>query len=353
MKSNKLTFSLVCLVMLLAIGLVFAPMSIEAHETGELGPAKVKYNPTHPTITLSVPNALPRDEIEAGNTSDNSVINVSSAADIQMLRPNSAGELKIQLASDVLLDIGDFAAADFTLRGFDSDGLPVGTLIADAGITVAHADTNNIDGKHFEVSIDGGDAGIDSATSSNLATLYIILKVATVTNIDPAIHPLAADHPTNQVSNSLKVALVDDPDDSTTTDVDEDVPTVISVMRVPNVTTPVSGPFTLEVVLSEMPEGDVGPGFFTSENGTITKVDAGAPYDLGVDDNNDGDTDDVGESAAETNNPAATGFDDKFYPYYLAVTPEFDVDDPAMVTIKVNDFMDTNQQTCLNKGAEL
>ena len=338
MQSNKWTFSLASLVMLIAIGLVMAPLSVMAHPEKKTiaGQKDVEKDPKHPTLTLSVPDALPRGETE--NTAANSVIDASSATDIQMIRPASNGTLKIQLKSDVLVDVGAFAASDFTLTGFDSSGFPIGTLVADAGITVAHADTTNPDGKNFEVSIDGGGAGIDSSTSSDLATLYIVVDAGAVTNIDPAIHPSFTAHPVSNISASLKIMLVDDnADDGDGNDATgPSDPRVISVTRVPDVSTPVSGPFTLEVVLSEMPEGDVGPGFFTPTNGTITKVDAGAPYDQ------DSDLTD-GDDAATDENEMATGFDDKYYPYYLAVTPKLDIDDPAMVTIKVNDFMDTNQ----------
>lgn len=376
MTSFKWTFSLASLVMILAIGLVFAPVGI-AHEANEkIAGANNKLNPAHPALTLSVPSALPRGE--TANNTTNSVIDVDSMAEIQMLAPTFSGTdgdnpLKIQVASD--MNLGRMSSAGFELTGtdfvinrFDMNGFALPTVtITDTNVTVADADATNPDGKNFVVSIGSNVLGADQDAIDDIYTLYVNTKDAAVTNnldarlfIDANKRAHLGKH-ASAPSKTIKIMLVRDNIDGGTDGEGSggqvySTPGVHSVMRVPDVTTPVSGAFTVEVVLSEMPAGDVGPGFFTAMNGTIDNVDAGLPYDIAAvvreatDLNGDTDTDDPGEAAiavaaVAANNPLTTGYDDKFYPYYLTVTPKLDLakDQQHEVTIKVNNFMDTAQ----------
>ena len=352
MTSYKWTFSLASLVMLLAIGLIFAPMSVVAHEAEvDIGGAKVKKNPAHPDVTISVPDALPRGVTEANA---GTAMDVSSAPGIQM----TAGvTIRIKAQSSLRVRLTDFVGADVSLSGFDMNGLPValtGQTTAGTGITVINDDTDQ-DGLVGTADTDGGDGNakdfliqidLPNALGSGVSvdTLYVSVNGKAVTSIEPDIPSGFEAHPVSNPSNQLKIELVTDPDDAKTVDVDEDMPIVNSVTRVPNVTTPVSGAFTVEVKLSEMPASTVDASFFTIENGTIDRVDPGTPMDEAE-----------GQKAATEDNSMATGFDDKIYPYYLTITPKFDLEKGKvhMVKLTVNDFEDTRQPVAKKYAAGL
>ena len=354
MQSNKWTFSLASLVMFLAIGLIFAP-TVMAHETKpkNAAGAEVAGNPHHPTVELSVPSAYPRGITAA---TAGSSVDVSTMDGIQMLEI-AAGSFWVQAKWSVFVtldgtaaaaDANSFDPADILLEGFDANGFPV-TIPDTPAIVIRNAVDTNRDGTAdaTEMTADGINYQIgipNDRVPDTVATLYVSVKDASLINPDPTIHPLHKAHPTSVVSAKLKIELVDDPDDSNTTGVDEDVPLVNSVTRVPNVTTPVSGAFTVEVKLSEMPASTVDASFFTIMNGTIDRVDPGTPMD----------EIEAAEAVTEDNS-MATGYDDKVYPYYLTITPKFDLakDTVHMVKLKVNNFEDTNQPVANEYAAGL
>ncbi|MDE0466574.1 MAG: hypothetical protein OYL97_05920 [Candidatus Poribacteria bacterium] len=354
MTSLKWTFSLASLVMLIAIGLVFAPIAVDAHkaQVTKADGSKFDIDPAHPKLTLSVSAAH----------------DLSSADGVQVMRPAVADdEIIVQISSDQIISVAakatDAAGAadanaldilDFVIVAFDKDGLPltVPNLNLDtAGPTLTVGNPNN--GKNAILTISQ-----ESATNwAMIDKLFISVKREILTNANPALTGDERPHAKNFASNRLTIQLVgaDDGDPEyaaygEATNVAAGTPGVVSITRVldrSGFDAPVGVPFNVRIILTEKPKeftkdhvmvegggATVGAPVMGSPielpmnaDGTALAIDADFRRGIGGGYATDGD-------ATATDVPKPTGNDDMFYQYLVTITPNAGVDAELMVSVK-------------------
>ena len=343
MLSNKWTFSLTYLVMLVAIGFIVTP-GVIAHESAEIvlaDGAKIKVNPDHPKPTLSVSEAH----------------DVSSAEGAQVVRPTADIDIVISIDFSTLVnvlanpgtpaltattlvkaDAGKFDLSDISISAYDEDGVPVPAPAINAdGSTSVLATGNPNNGKNAELRIsfeDGGAVGAETAAWDAIDTLYVIVPESKFLNADPTLIPKAYDHAVSVRSDALKIELVGaeagnagyrtPPYDQTNDAVAAGTPGVVSITRALGATgfaSAVTGAFDVRIILTEEPAA-FDASHILVENGTASAPVAGSPIE-------DLDSEYAGGGYDDTQTtvtnaaflPQATGRDGEHHQYLVTITP--------------------------------
>ena len=349
MLSNKWTFSLTYLVMLVAIGFAMGLMvtpDATAHEVEVevAGSAdKIKVNPDHPKPTLSVSEAYDVSVAEGAQVNRPAdqeqdpvypiVISIDFSTLVTVVEKTDATAITAE--ADATASVFDIT--DITISAYNEDGLPVPapTLnVLQNGAILTLGNPNN--GKNAVLTIPFG-ALATPAVWTDIDTLYVIVPESKFLNTDPALTPEAAPHAVSVRSDVLKIEVVgaDDgnagyrepPYNATDDAVADGVPGVVSITRALGATgfaSAVTGPFDIRIILTEEPaEFTAAHIVVEDENGaasgtasapvagspieTLTATYAGGGYVDGATDN--------------TMLPAATGRDDEYQQYLVTITP--------------------------------
>ena len=370
MLSNKWTFSLTYLVMLIAVGFAMGLMvtpDATAHEleVAVAGSAdKIKVNPDHPKPTLSVSDAHDK----------------SAAEFAQVLRPDANNPIVISIDFSTLVSIlpkttnvaataspDAFDMTDITISAYDEDGVPVMAPAINEDTSTSELDVGNPNtGKNALLTIvfedgDATDAAAAAAVWDAIDTLYVIVPESKFKNADPTLIPKASAHAVSVRSDVLKIELVGADvgiakysaygnDDAA--QVAAGTPGVVSITRALGATgfaSAVTGPFDVRIILTEEPAA-FDASHILVENGTASAPVAGLPIDGGVEgtgrDNGDltsayaggGYPDTDADAGADSNLPEATGRDNKYHQYLVTITPT-----PGFVgdvTVSVAEFDD-------------
>ena len=360
MLSNKWTFSLTYLVMLVAvgfaIGLIVTP-GVIAHESKEIvlaDGAKIKVNPDHPKPTLSVSDA---DDVSAADgdqvqrptgATDSIVVSIDFSTLVDVL-----AELASSASAAVEADANRFDITDISITAYNEDGVPVAApAINTDSSTSSLAVGNPATGKSAVLTIAFG-ADDDAEAWAAIDTLYLMVDEKKFINADLTLNPNASAHAVNARSDVLKIELVGVHDGdakysayeetaSVGTGTGVGTPGVVSITRALGPTgfaSAVTGPFDVRIILTEEPVAFTADHIVV-ENGTASAPVKGSPIESGdltsiyagggyVD--TDGDPDD-------TTLPETTGRDDEYQQYLVTITPNAGF--VGDVTVSVAQFED-------------
>ena len=305
MLSNKWTFSLTSLVVILA--LAFVGHSAMAAEFG---------------VALSV----------------GSGVDASSADGIQVDRtidPEgdlTTGEVAIMIRTDKVVDLqsdtdqsatGDNAVASETMLGKD-DFMVIaynefgGTVTAPALSNVTAVD--DPDGKNFMATL--------SAPADSVTRILVYLAKHKVEVADPRADLTDgvrnADGKNAEASIAIHYVAADGV-----------APTVYSIRRASNPLLPVTAATeNVIILLSEQPKA------FTKDHVDATNATWGDPVALvAIPEDNDGLDNTLTGTGQEADNMPSTGRDDKLYPYVLTITPKYENKNDIVVKVKAFEDM--------------
>ena len=396
MLSNKMTFSLTSLVMLLAIGLVFTPVTMAADPVG------AEPIPVLNTIDVSAAAGAQVEVFEAigGGGSPTGTaeqlpiaglaMNVNSQAKIDMLTAtdkltdgmeffirlktgmaalDSRGanlenpadhpdaedpdDGRAALAADVrLIGPGSLHIHDVLIMYYDKNGIWIAEVINEAGSMISHRSESFPDGRNFRVMIAAADIpmGARYMTSS--------LPAGAFQNADPAdvLKSRIGNAPLNMnVASTIPGKADNAPTPLHLILVQEDIdnPKVVSIVRVvPTAaagqsrftSAAVTGPFNVRVTFTEEPRdfalANMGDRF-EIENGAVTAVVPGNPFYV-TPDASEGDytpnIDTTGLPDGTDSVPTPTGRDARYHTYLLTVTPN--VAGATFVEMRLKSFQD-------------
>ena len=383
LSKTKLTFSLTCLVVLLAFGLIcFVPFASandgdEAHVDSAGKKTKGTIGP-HVDFSTTLSAAESMMDVSFRGDGD--------ANNIQIMR-RDATEKTLQLLAkfgvvvhlsdpaitgedneDALAErTGAFEIADVVIDAYDEKGRALGLLDTAAEtvdvVTLSHRDPNN-PGKEFLIQIDEArlvaayTAVRGGGASLTIGTLIISIGPQAVQDATLAevIKQRKGEHEPhwNARSNVFQIDFVM---------MDTGAPEVVTIDRIldRSAFSPIeTGPFNVRVILTEEPRMGTASGLTTDMiqvdgGGSATAVVAGLTIEGGVDD--DGrttgdltlgmigtyyvaganDTDAVAITAAvpaDNIPPVATGRDNEYYTYSVTITPNAGVTGDLTVSIK-------------------
>ena len=194
MLSNKWTFSLTYLVMLIAIGFIVTP-GVVAHESAEIvlaDGAKIKVNPAHPTVAISVSEAddvsfaegfqVNRPLADALQAFVNPiVISIDFSTLVSVVPKGGGAPTEDEDATASVFDI-----TDITISAYNEDNVPVTApvLNANMGVTLDVGNPNN--GKNALLTIPWAAlAGFDDGAWADIDTLYVMVDEKKFKNADP------------------------------------------------------------------------------------------------------------------------------------------------------------------------
>ena len=350
MLSNKMTFSLTILVMLLAIGFIVAPYGI-AHEVKDhvlADGSKITFNPAHPKPTLSVASnydlsSADGPQVMRGN--DISVLIDFSTPVTILEEPESNASDAVEANTDSV-DISDIVIA-----AYNKDGIPVTAPALNAATSASALTRGNPDnGKNAILVIDSG-----ALTDwSDIDTLYISIPQTKFKNADRTLNAQAAAHAVNVTSNVLVITLVDaddgdakyykppygDDDAISPTAITDGngIPGVVSITKTLDAsgfTQAEGGAFTVRVILTEEPKA------FTAAHILVDGATAtvGAPV-MGLPIEEDDLTAAIAGGGYASDNvlPDPTGRDNMYHQYRVMITPAAGFD--GKLTVSVAQFED-------------
>ena len=396
LSKTKLTFSLTCLVVLLAFGLIcFVPFASandgdEAHvdSAGKKTKGTIGVHADF-SVTLSAAESMMDVSFRGDGSADNIQI---------MRRADAESTLQLLATFGVVVHLDDpkitappvsgddereglkertgaFEIADVVIDAYDEKGRALGLLDTAAEtvdvVTLSHRDPNN-PGKEFLIQIDetrlveAYTAVRGGGASLTIGTLIISIPPETVQDatLSEVIRQRKGEHVPhwNVVSNVFRIdfAEVDDggakyhtlPLATSPAFVTAGTPGVVSIDRILDRSTfaPIeTGPFNVRVILTEEPRMGDASGLTTDMiqvdgGGSATTVVAGLTYEeltlamVGsysvVDGGGTADTDDPEDDDL----PEATGRDNEYYTYSVTITPDSGVD--GDLTISIKQFMD-------------
>ena len=398
MLSNKWTFSLTSLVVLIAFGLICAvPFALandgdEAHvdkaglkKKGTVGPHvdfSVTLSAAESMMDVSFRGDANADNIQIMRSTDSAGARAPDEATIQLLAtfgvvvnlsdpvdPDSAVDAPVPALT---ARAGAFSIADVVIDAYDEKGRALGLLSTAAEtvevVTLSHRDPNN-PGKEFLIQIDearlveaytiarGGGASL------TIGTLIISIPPQTVQDatLSEVIRQRKGEHIPhwNVVSNVFQIDFVM---------MDTGAPEVVTIDRIldRSAFSPIeTGPFNVRVILTEEPRMGLESGLTTDMiqvdgGGSATAVVAGLTIDGGLDDadplvrtqgdlthgmigtyyiageGDDADAVAEAEDVTDTDTaiPDATGRDNEYYTYSVTITPDAGVTGDLTISIK-------------------
>ena len=354
MLSNKMTFSLTILVMLLAIGFIVAPYGI-AHEKKDLVLAdgsKITFNPAHPKPTLSVASNYDLSSADGPQvmrptaTTDISVL-IDFSTPVTILEEPASNTAAVVAANADSVDISDIMIA-----AYNKDGIPVTAPAINAEASASTLMRGNPDnGKNAILVIDGA-----ALTDwSGIDTLYISIPQTKFKNADRTLNVHEKDHAVNVASDVLIITLVDADDgnakyfkspyatadaispDSTVTDGissgGNGTPGVVSITKTLDAsgfTQAEGGAFTVRIILTEEPKAFTAAHILV--DGTTATI--GTPV-MGLPIKETELTAAIagGGYASDNALPDPTGRDSMYHQYRVMITPAAGFDGNLVVSV--------------------
>ena len=329
MLSNRMTFSLTCLIALFAFSLICGVPSVLAHDGDE---AHIQLDGSKAKSTVKPHFGFAVKLIAAESMMDVSYRGDGADDNIQIMRSETATETTISLLArfDVVVNLDDptdanrlstavttdvtdrgtgaFEAGDVIIDAYDVDGRALGILPvaeADDVIELRHRDPNS-PGKEFLILIDEGElndaySDIHSGGPYEIATLLVSIPAGKVEDATLAevIRARTGAHVLHQntYSNVFQVHFVKADAGlakhsslaATPVAVDQGVPGVVSIDRILDRSgfTPIeTGAFNVRVILTEEPRMGDKSGLTTDMvmvegGGSVTAVTPGLTYDGG------------------------------------------------------------------------
>ena len=301
MLSNKWTFSLKILVVMLAVA--FVGHTAMAAEFG---------------VTLSV----------------GSGVDVSSADNIQV---EHGAATMINIKFDKVVDLDDAAYGEATAANqsgtkFGADDLLViaynefgGTIALETGTPPSVAAVTDADGKNFTITL---------PDQTGAERVLVFLEKHKVEVADPRADLDAGVRTADGKNAEASIAIyyvAGDPEN------EAGVPTVYSIRRASSPLLPVKAATeNVVILLSEQPKA------FTKDNVDVTNATWVDPVALvALPEDNDGLDNIAGNNndAAAADDMPSTGRDDKLYPYVLTITPKYESTDDIVVKVKAFEDM--------------
>ena len=401
MLSDRLTFSLASLVVLIAFGLVRVVPFASANDGDKAhvnlaGVTGKSQTGVHIDFSVNLIAAeLMRDVSYRGDGSDDNIQIMRSAnqtdttisllarfgAVVNLDDPTDKGRLKAALTGVDVKDLGtpSFEATDIVIDAYDAKGRSLGNLplteVNDV-VELRHRDPTN-PGKEFliliaESKLSDAYSAIHSGGPFAIATLLISIPPQKVqdASLEEILRKRKGEHEPhwNTYSNIFQVHFVAADDGAAkyktgpafTTDAGTGVPGVVSIDRILHHSPfiPIeTGTFNVKVTLTEEPRSVDNTSGLTTDmvdviNGKATKVTAGLTYKAGANADNAGSeltvpvvgefyTVDSGVPRRVTTLaglPNATGRDNTYHAYFVEITP--DPGHQGHVTISIARFMD-------------
>ena len=303
MLSNKWTFSLTSLVVMLA--LVFVAPSAMADPFA---------------VTLSVATGVD-DDVSPDISGVSGDVEVVAGADAGVNIRIATGLVVNLLATNdqvAAYDGTDLSRNLFTVTAFNSYG---GTVDAPDLAEILHHPAATPNGKSFSMQLPA-----PTGTGVNAVTMVVVsLKKDLISVAHPTVPDVAADR-LNAASNALTIHYVE---------ADISPPTVYSIRRLSDSLLPVTAATeNVIILLSEKPKA------FTKDHVDVTNATWIDPVALvAIPEDPDGpDNEEDGEGNTADNMPS-TGRDDMLYPYVLEITPKYENKNDIVVKVKAFEDM--------------
>ena len=368
LSSNKMTFSLTCLVMLMAFGLTFVPAALAAigtEPTVDLGVADVSSAAggqieAYPPIPVAVVDAAAVDTA----TKIDTLISTAQAGDVMFflkitnegvasldarganLSTTASGVVPVPNPNTLVeasppVSPANLHISDLSITQYSKLGVSLAESINDADSKIEHRNDVVRDGRNFMVTIDEDDV--------NAAAAFMMVQLPAGAFQHAAPADVRAAHfdadnslKSNKESGILRLELVKE--EPAVGD-----PEVVSLVRVADVATrgpdqagtggffslaAVSGPFNVKVTFTEEPNGAI-IDIIDVKRGKVTSVVKGAPFYVRPD---------ASEGNYSTENlpempPPTTGRDRRYHSYLLTITPNLAAADET-VEVAVKKFDD-------------
>ena len=318
MLANKWTFSLMSLVMLLAIGLlvVVPPATADHAHTKRFA------------ATFSV-----KDVSSMGGNQ----VAVTTAAGAELTDLSASGAVlivNVAFAKEVALTVpagGDLVIASFVINTYDEDGVLLAPPTGGTANTIL-APTAGFTGKNYILTINGDNVDPNTKTISVLIARDKVVN-ANRADVEAANNSDHKDLGKNERASITFDLIAPDPDPS--------IPTVYAIEMVsastqsPFTAAGVRGTFGVRVVLSEKPK-EFKVDHIAVTNSKVDSVIAGVAV---MPDDEDGDeTADTGTVGIAGNlypdTYASTGRDGMIYPYLVTITPDLKKSDDVIISVK-------------------
>ena len=375
MLSNKMTFSLASLVMLIAFGFAFVPAALAAVTTIPTPDLSVTDVSAANGNQLELYQAIGRSGVNAAAVATQSAID--TLVNTEVISGRNI-EFYIRLKTGYALLDGRGADAevsttnpdqrpqlhisDLAIGFYNRDGAEVAQEngINEATSIITHRNTAFPDGRNFRVTIAQGDvpagarymtvllpgpvtAAEVTAAAAAVPPVTLVVGLGSFRHADPVdVRTALIDAKLlnwNAASNALRFEIVNaEPavDDPMVVSIVRLIPTAaVGVSRFTDAA--VSGPFNVRVTFTEEPNFAMDAGNikiadlpFELENVKITAVSKGAPFYLRPD-NAEGNYTDLN---LPENPPDPTGRDSRYHSYLLTLTPNLITSDDAVIRVK-------------------
>ena len=308
MLSNKWTFSLKILVVMLALAFVgHTAMAAEFAVTLSVGAGVDASSADNIQVDTTID---PGDDLSAGQV----VINVKFDQVVNTDTPTNV----------------DAATADATKPLFKRDDLQIiaynefGGIATDLAITVGPAAVDAADGKNFMITL--------AAPAADVTRVLVFLAKHKVEVADPRafLTDGARNDDGRSAEASIAIYYVAGEPEGEAGD-----PTVYSIRRASDPLLPVTAATeNVIILLSEQPKE------FTKDNVDVTNATWGDPVALvAIPEDADGPDNSSADPVNQVDDMPSTGRDDKLYPYVLTITPKYVNKDDIVVKVKAFDDM--------------
>ena len=309
MLSNKWTFSLKILVVMLAVAFVgHTAMAAEF------------------AVTMSVGAGVD------ASSADNIQVDTTIDPDGEL----SAGEVVINVKFDQVVNAENNADATVAATDgtwFKRDDLQViaynefGGIATDLAITAGPAAVDAADGKNFTITL--------AVPTTDVTRVLVFLAKHKVEVADPRAFLTDGARNADGKSAEASIAIYYVTADGTGASPNVVAPTVYSIRRASDPLLPVTAATeNVIILLSEQPKE------FTKDNVDVTNATWGDPVALvAIPEDADGPDNSSADPVNQVDDMPSTGRDDKLYPYVLTITPKYENKDDIVVKVKAFDDM--------------
>ena len=319
MLSNKWTFSLTSLVVILALAFV-VPSAMAAEFTVGLS--------VGPDVDISAVT----DGVEAAYGAPIG-INIATGAVVQIASADSAtADIAVATATATAQEVARAATTlellDFEVIAYNNFG---GTVTTDAPeLTLIAAVTPQADGKSFTMQLGSiAPRAADTPLGANHITRVLIFIPKHAFEVaDPRANLDAGARTVDGKSAEASITI-------NYVDADGVDPRVLSIRRASDPLLPVKAATeNVIILLSEQPKA------FTKDHVDATNATWGDPVALvAIPEDNDGLDNSSIDPANQVDDMPSTGRDDKLYPYVLTITPKYESTDDIVVKVKAFEDM--------------
>ena len=380
MLSNKMTFSLASLVMLIAFGFAFVPAALAAVTTIPTPDLSVTDVSAANGNQLELYTAIARASVTAANIATQSSIDTTIITETAITNRHIEFYIRLKTGYALLDSRGANAIvtttnpdqrpqlhiSDLVIGFYDGNGAALTTTIDDPNSKIEHRNTAFPDGRNFKVTIVQGDVSTGArymtvslpgpvtaaevtAAAAAVPPVTLVVGLGSFRHADPVdVRTALIDAKLlnwNAASNALRFEIVNAEPAATGTP-PGNAPNVVSIVRViPTAAVAtsrftaaaVSGPFNVRVTFTEEPNLAMDAGNikiadlpFELENVKITAVSKGAPFYL-TPDNAEGNYTTLNPP---TDPPDPTGRDSRYHSYLLTLTPDLINSDDVVIRVK-------------------